>query len=208
MKLDQRLLPAALLAGLCLLPLLQGCGALVVGGIAYGGAVAYERRSAKMVLDDEVLELQAKQLRAAHPEIHKYSRISITSYNLSLLLTGQAENLEVADRFADLVSRLPKVRRVFNEVEVGPYISFARESEDTYLTSRVKLALQDVHIPDFDMMRVKVVTENGTVYLMGLVTPEEGDAAAEKVRRIPGVVRVVKVFEHVAPQAQAAPSQG
>jgi osmotically-inducible protein OsmY len=204
MKLDQRLLPVALLAVVLVPPLLSGCAALVVGGIAYGGAVAYERRSPQMVLDDEVLELQAKQLRAAHPDVHKHSRISITSYNLSLLLTGQAETREVADRYADLVSRLPKTRRVFNEVQVGPYISFARESEDAYLTSRVKLALQDVDLPDFDMMRVKVVTEDATVYLMGLVTPEEADAAAEKVRRVPGVARVVKVFEHVAPQAQAA----
>jgi osmotically-inducible protein OsmY len=203
MKLDQRLLWTGLSAVILTLPLLQGCGAMAVAGIAYGGTVVYERRSPKMVLDDEVLELQAKQMRAAHPEIHRHSRISMTSYNLSLLLTGQAETREVADRFADLVSRLPKVRQVFNEVEVGPYISFARETEDAYLTSRTKLALQDIDIPGFDMMRVKVVTENATVYLMGLVTPEEADAAAEKVRRIPGVVRVVKIFEHVAPQDQA-----
>jgi osmotically-inducible protein OsmY len=203
MKTDQRLLSAALLAVICTLPLLQGCGAMAVAGIAYGGTVVYERRTPQMVLDDELLELQAKQLRAAHPEIYRHSDISITSYNLSLLLTGQAETREVADRFADMASRLPKVRQVFNEIEIGPEISFARETEDTYLTSRAKLALQDVDIPGFDMMRVKVVTENATVYLMGLVTPEEADAATEKVRRIPGVVRVVNIFEHVAPQAQA-----
>jgi osmotically-inducible protein OsmY len=203
MKTDQRLLSAALLAVICTLPLLQGCGAMAVAGIAYGGTVVYERRTPQMVLDDELLELQAKQLRAAHPEIYRHSDISITSYNLSLLLTGQAQTREVADRFADMASRLPKVRQVFNEIEIGPEISFARETEDTYLTSRAKLALQDVDIPGFDMMRVKVVTENATVYLMGLVTPEEGDAATEKVRRIPGVVRVVNIFEHVAPQAQA-----
>jgi len=142
-------------------------------------------------------------MRAAHPEIYRRSSISVTSYNLSLLLTGQAETSEVADRFADLVSQLPKVRQVFNEIEIGPNISFTRETEDAYLTSRVKLALQDVDIPGFDMMRVKVVTENATVYLMGLVTPEEADAAAEKARRVPGVVRVVKIFEHVVLPVQA-----
>lgn len=206
MKLDQRLLPAAALALLCLVPLLQGCGALVVAGVAYGGAVVYERRTPKMVLDDEVLELQAKQLFVDHPDIQRESRISVTSYNLTVLLTGQAETRQVADRYAGMVARLPKTRRVFNEVEIGPYISFARESEDAYLTSRVKLALQSIDIDGFDMMRVKVVTENATVFLMGLVTHEEATAAVEKTRRIPGVVRVVEVFEHVAPPAQAAPN--
>jgi osmotically-inducible protein OsmY len=79
-------------------------------------------------------------------------------------------------------------------------ISLKQLTTDAYLTSRAKLAIQSVDLPGFDALRVKIVTENGVVYLMGLVTPEEADATAEKVRRIPGVTRVVKIFEYVEPK--------
>jgi osmotically-inducible protein OsmY len=88
---------------------------------------------------------------------------------------------------------------VVNEVTIGPSASFARESEDALISSRVKIALADIDIPGFDPTRIKVVTEEGTVFLMGLVYPREGDAAAQKARYVPGVAKVAKVFEYIEP---------
>jgi osmotically-inducible protein OsmY len=201
----QAALVAALLAAGVATPLLQGCGAFVVAGTTYGAAVVYDRRDEKTILDDETIEMQARVAHFQNPDIRKQSRLSVTSYNRKALITGQARSAEISDRYARLVSNLPDVRQVYNEAEIGPNISFTQISTDTYLTSRAKLAIQSIDLPGFDMLRVKVVTENGIVYLMGLVTPEESDATAEKVRRIPGVKGVVKLFEYIEPQR--GPSQ-
>jgi osmotically-inducible protein OsmY len=184
--------------------LLQGCAPAAVMGAAYGASVIHERRSASTVLDDEMIEIKAKHLFFQTPEVEQASRISITSYNYWVLLTGQADNAEVSRRFAELVSRIPKVAKVYNEVQVGPRISLAQESEDALITSRAKVAIGGgMGIKGFDATRVKIVTENGVVYLMGLVTREEADATTEVVRRLPGVVRVVKMFEYIEPKRDA-----
>jgi osmotically-inducible protein OsmY len=184
--------------------LLQGCAPAAVMGAAYGASVIHERRSASTVLDDEMIEIKAKHLFFQTPEVEQASRISITSYNYWVLLTGQADNAEVSRRFAEIVSRIPKVAKVYNEVQVGPRISLAQESEDALITSRAKVAIGGgMGIKGFDATRVKIVTENGVVYLMGLVTREEADATTEVVRRLPGVVRVVKMFEYIEPKRDA-----
>ncbi len=190
--------PRLALWGLVLLAsLLQGCGPLVVAGATYGGALIHERRSAQTVWADDALELRVKNLLAQNPEINQRSRINATSYNLSVLLTGQAQTRAISRQFANQVSELANVRLVYNEIEIGPNIGLSRISADTYLTSRAKLALTMVDLPDFDITRVKVTTENAVVYLMGLVTREEADAVVERVRRIPGVERVVRIFEYI-----------
>lgn len=174
---------------------LSGCGPMVVAGAAYGGAVLHERRSAQTVLADETIELQAANLYYQAGDINSQSSISVTSYNLEVLLTGQAASGDISRRFAEMVAQLPKVTKVFNEVEIGQTISLARQTSDTYLASRAKLALADIKLPDFDPLRVKVVVEDAVIYLMGLVTPAEAEATVDKVRRIPGVARVVRIFD-------------
>jgi osmotically-inducible protein OsmY len=193
------LIPALAVATL-LSTTLSGCAPMVVAGAAYGAAVVYDRRSADVVLDDEVIELQAKDAYVKNPDLSKHSNLRATSYAHTVLITGQAETAQIADRYARVIAQLPKVKQVYNEAEIGPNVGLGQVSKDTMLTSRAKLAIQSVDVPGFDTLRVKVITENGVVYLMGLVTPEEADAAAEKVRRIPGVQRVVKVFEYIEPE--------
>jgi len=188
-----------LVAALCSTAL-QGCGAFAVVGATYGAAVVYDRRSEQTVLDDQVIEFRALEAYWKIPDIRKNSSVSVTSYDHRALITGQARTQEISDRYARIVSQIPKVKKVYNEVEIGPTISLKQQATDAYLTSRAKLAIQSIDIPGFDALRAKVVTENGVVYLMGLVTPEEGDATAEKIRRIPGVARVVKIFEYVEPE--------
>jgi osmotically-inducible protein OsmY len=185
------------LAAVLAVPLLQGCGAFVVAGAATGASMVHDRRDSRTVLEDEHTEHTAGQLLIDNPSINMHSRISTTSFNHLVLLTGQAETQEISDSFARKVANLPKVKKVINEVTVGPLASFSRESEDALITSRVKLALTEIDLPGFDATRVKVVTEEGTVFLMGLVHPPEGDAAAEKARYVPGVDKVVKLFEYI-----------
>jgi osmotically-inducible protein OsmY len=188
------------LAALCLtVPLLQGCGPAVVAAVVVGASAIHDRRSATTVIEDQQIELQGLTQKFQNEDIRSGSQIAVTSYNNIVLLTGQADSEEISRKFADLMSRQPKVRKVINEVTVGPRASLNRQSQDAMLTSQVKAALVNVDIPGFDPTRVKVVTESAVVYLMGLVTPAEAEAVVEKARYIRGVEKVVKVFEYIDP---------
>lgn len=189
--------PLALVCCLALALILPGCGVALVGGAAAGAAAAvYDRRPYEVIIDDQQIDLTALNVLLQDAQVRGHSGISTTSYNQTVLLTGRAESTEVAQRATLLVSQLPKVKRVIDEITIGPNLDLTRQSEDTYLTSKVKLALTQVSLPGFSSLRVKVVTEDGAVYLLGLVSPEEADAAVEKVRYVPGVKRVVKLFEY------------
>ena len=193
--------PATLAAGLLLGgPLLSGCAAVLVGGAAAGtAAVIHDRRDYTDILKDQEIEIAAARALGKDPLVSGGGRIAVTSYNRKVLLTGQARSPEVAARAAELVSAIPKVELVIDEVVIGPNVDLIQVSRDTWITSQAKVALAKVKGPDFDPTRVKVVTEDGVVFLLGLVTPEEGDAAAEQVRYVSGVKRVVKLFEYRAP---------
>lgn len=179
------------------LPALSGCAAIVAGGVAAGALVAHDRRTSGAVVEDQQIELSALSVLHNHPEIKERSHISITSYNMRVLLTGEAETEEIARQFANLVSELPHVRSVYNEVAIEPRADLWDETEDTYLTSKVKVALINTDVEGFDPTMVKVVTARGDVFLMGLVTRTEGQAAIDQVRVLSGVQRVVEVFEYI-----------
>lgn len=190
--------PASILLILLLTAgLLQGCGALVVGGAATGIAVIHDRRSAQTVLEDKEIQLRTLSAVEDDPALAARSRVAAVSYNHVLLLTGQVETPELKRRYVELARNIPKVKRVVDEVEVGTPTTLTEESRDAYITSKVKLALFDVDLPTFDPSRIKVVTERGVVYLLGLVTPEEAAAVVEKARYVGGVKRVVKIFEYI-----------
>ncbi|MFD2111675.1 BON domain-containing protein [Thiorhodococcus fuscus] len=175
---------------------LGGCGAVIVGGAAVGASALYDRRDHLTFIADQEIELTATHALQQDTQIEGHSGISVTSYNQSVLLTGQAESEKVAHHATQVVSQIPRVKRVIDEISIGPNISLTQESEDLYITSRAKLTLTGVNLPGFNPTRIKVVTENRVVYLLGLVSPEEADAATEKVRYVPGVERVVKLFEY------------
>lgn len=196
----RRGVPAGALLLAAALPLLGGCVPLLVGGAAVGVAAAHDRRGYTAVLEDQQIEFAAASALGSEPGLKDRARVSVVSYNGVVLLTGQARTASEVALAGEVVARLPKVRKVINEVSVGPDADLARISGDTLLTSRAKLALFNISMPEFDPTRVKVTTENGVVYLMGLVTPAEGNAAAQEIRYVPGVVRVVKLFEYAQPQ--------
>jgi osmotically-inducible protein OsmY len=182
---------------LVLIPLLQGCAAMVVGGAATTAVVAHDRRTTGTMVEDQAIELKAYDLLSRDAEIKQNSRINVTSYNRMVLLTVQAGSEAIRRRAVQIVSQVEQVRRVVNEIEIGSNVSFGEHSRDVALTAEVKLKLTNVEIPDFDTMRVKVISERGSVYLMGLLTKQEADAVTDVVRYISGVRRVVKVFEYL-----------
>jgi len=177
--------------------ILQGCAAAVVGGAATGAAVIHDRRSAGTVLDDQTIELKARAKVGEQPGLDEKSSIDVTSYNYVVLLTGRVEAEDLRSRFVADTRKIPGVRRVVDELEIGPRLSLGQHTEDSYLTAKVKTLLLNVSVPSFDPTRVKVVTSNGTVYLLGLVTQREADAVVNEVRMIGGVRKVVRVFEYI-----------
>ncbi len=177
--------------------LLGGCTAMMIGGAAAGAVTAHDRRTIGTFIEDKEIQIKALRILHSDEEFQQLSNIAITVYNLQVLLTDQAANAEIVTRFADKVARIPRVRKVYNEVNIGAENTWSDAATDAYLTSQVKLALFNVGIEGFDPLRVKVTSSNGTVYLMGLLTPDEADAVTEKVRFVSGVRTVVKLFEYI-----------
>ena len=176
---------------------LSGCGPVIVGGAVTGAAVVHDRRTTGTVVEDQEIYLRAITMRSQNAELKQKSNINVDVYNLQVLLTGEAENAQIVEDFARQVAAIPRVRHVFNEVIIGAEATWTESTADAYLTSRVKVALFNVKLEGFDPTRVKVTSSAGSVYLMGLVTPQEGDAVTEEVRFVSGVKRVVKLFEYI-----------
>ena len=186
-----------ILIALVITSLLSGCAAIVVGAGTTGATVAHDRRTTGTYVEDKAILLKALQMRSQDEVLQKNSNISIEVYNLQILLTGQAIDADIVARFRDKLLKIDRVKHVYNEVTVGAEGTWSEAAADTLLTSRVKVELFNVGIQGFDPLRVKVTSSLGTVYLMGLLTPEEADAVVEKVRYISGVKRVVRLFEYI-----------
>ena len=181
-----------ILLALAALPLVQGCIPLAITGAGTAALMATDRRSTGTYVDDEGIELKALA------RLHEFSaaHVSATSFNRRVLLTGQVQEAEVRKRIQDAVRTIPNVREVIDETEVAGASSLASRGNDALITSNVKARM--LNNPKFSVNHIKVVTEAGTVYLLGLVSPAEGDAAAEVARNTSGVGRVVKVFEYTS----------
>ena len=186
-----------ILLALVIASLLSGCAAILVGAGTTGATVAHDRRTTGTYVEDKAILLKALQMRSQDEVLQKNSNISIEVYNLQILLTGQAVDADIVARFRDKLITIDRVKHVYNEVTVGAEGTWSEAAADTLLTSRVKVDLFNVGIQGFDPLRVKVTSSLGTVYLMGLLTPEEADAVVEKVRYISGVKRVVRLFEYI-----------
>lgn len=191
--------PLATVIALALLtPSLQGCAPVVVGGAATGAAVAHDRRTTGSFIEDQAIEFKARTALNAEPELSRQAHINVTSFNMIVLVSGEAPTEALRQRAGEVVAGVEKVRRVHNEITVAAPSSMMTRSSDTLITAKVKTSLFRIEgMEDFDPTRVKVVTENGTVFLMGLLTRAEGDATARTASAIGGVQRVVKLFEYL-----------
>jgi len=171
---------------------LHGCAAVVVGGAATGAAVATDRRTAGVFVGDQEIELRAmSRLREALPQ--KSASVAVTSFNRQVLLTGQVPDEATRAQAAQVVQGVPDVRTVFNELGISGVTSLTSTANDTGITASVKTRLlRDERVPG---TKIKVKTEAGVVYLMGLVTNSEAEVAAEIARTTSGVTKVVTLFE-------------
>lgn len=169
------------------------CFPVVAGGAAAGGAIAADRRTSGIYVEDENIELKA--VKYVETNLGENAHINITSYNTNVLLTGEAPDDAAKAKAEAYVKSIEHVRAVTNEIVVGPKSSLSSRSNDTYLTSKVKT--QFVTENKFQANYVKVVTENSVVYLLGIVNKTEADAAVEIARNTDGVSKVVKVFEYL-----------
>ncbi|RDE92798.1 osmotically-inducible protein OsmY [Aggregatibacter aphrophilus] len=177
--------------------LLQGCVAAAIGGAAVAGAtkVATDPRSMGTQLDDETLESRVNSAIKKDQQIKSEARISVTAYSGRVLLTGQVPNENLREVASSLTKGVQNVNDVYNEVRVGPKVDFAQISKDSWITSQIKSKmLVDSKVKTSD---VKVVTENNEVFLMGNVTQDQGNAAAEIARNVAGVTKVIKVFNYL-----------
>lgn len=170
---------------------LGGCAALVVGGAVGTAFVVSDRRTSGVQLEDQAIELKAaNRIREA---VGERGHINATSYNRSLLLTGEVASEADRSAIEQTVSRIENVRSTLNELAVMGSTSLTARSNDAILTSKVKASYLDAK--DVHASAIKVVTERGTVFLMGRVTEREATRAAELARGISGVQKVVRVFE-------------
>jgi osmotically-inducible protein OsmY len=184
---------AAILAAASSL-LLQGCVPLVVGAAAGTTVmVATDRRTTGTQVDDEVIEDKASY--TIRERFKGDFHVNVTSYNGIVLITGEVPAEAARADVAQVVLSTPKVRAVQNELTIGPVTDLNSRSNDTLITSKVKTRFVEAN--KFQINHVKVVTERGTVYLMGIVRRDEGDAAANIAATTSGVQRVVKVFEYL-----------
>ena len=180
---------------LVILLALQGCVAAVATTGATGAAVAYDQRTAGTIIEDQAIELKASQAFYSDKEIDENAHVNVTSYNTVVLVTGEAPTEELINRIIELVRNIPKVSHVYNELTLAAPSSFTSRSSDSLITARVKTNL--LILDNFDGTRVKVVTEKGVVYLMGLLTRVGADRATESTRLTGGVQKVVKLFQYI-----------
>ena len=180
---------------LCTLSL-SSCVPLVATGIGVGagtGALMSEdRRSTGIFIEDESIEL--KTSRRITQQLGGIVHINVTSFNRNVLLTGEVPNETTKSEIEKLALSIDNVRKVFNEVTIAENSALSSRTNDSIITSKVKGRF--VNERKFRANYVKVVTENSVVYLLGLVTREEGEDASQIASTTSGVTRVVKVFEY------------
>lgn len=192
----------ALLAGLVVAVStcgLQGCGIevpilLAAGAGGAGVMMAQDRRASSAYLDDEAIENKSV---AAINAAFKGNRthVNVTSFNRNVLISGEASSAADRLEIARIVASIDNVRLVYNQLVVGLPTSLSSRSNDSMITADVKLGM--TRVKDFHADYVKVVTENGTVFLMGLVQHNEATIAADVASTTNGVQRVVKLFEYI-----------
>ena len=191
-----RLLCAALAVSSLTLAL-SACAPLLIGGAMIGGSmVAIDRRTSGAQLEDEGIELRS--ISRVGDALGDRGHINITSYNRQVLITGEVLTEQDKQKVGDLVTKVENVRSVINDIALMGNSTLTQRSSDAVVTGRVRGALVDAK--DLQSSAFKVVTERGTIYLMGRVTQREAARATEVVRAVSGVQRVVRALDIISEQ--------
>jgi osmotically-inducible protein OsmY len=171
--------------------MLSACAPLILGGMAGTVVVATDRRTSGIQLEDEEIEIRAgSRIRdMLGDRVH----VNVNSFNLQVLVTGEVPSDRDRQAVFKIVSEVENVRKVLNELAIGPVSSYADRTHDVLLTSKVKAGIIDAK--DLMVNTFKIVAEHGNIYLMGRVTPNEANRATEIARNVSGVNQVVRVFQ-------------
>jgi osmotically-inducible protein OsmY len=182
---------AATILLVAMIPLLSGCFGVAAVGVGAGALMAADRRPTETYLTDEGIEIRAgNRIRERFGD---KAHVTVTSYNRSMLLTGGVADAATRLAVEQLVSGVPNVRAVSNELQIAGAATYTSQGNDAYITTKIKARFVDSN--KFAVNHVKVVTEAGVVYLMGIVTQSEAEASVEIARTTAGVLKVVRVFE-------------
>lgn len=177
---------------LCGVLMLQGCAAVVIGSAAVATKSATDARTVGTQVDDGTLELRVANALATDKQIKQQTHINETAYQGKVLLTGQAPSRALAERARQKVAKVDGVVEVYNEIRIGSNVTLGTSSSDTWITTKIRSQL--LGSDRVKSSSLKVTTENGEVFLMGLVTDSEGQAAAEIASRVSGVKHVTTVY--------------
>ena len=191
MKLNKLL---QLLILLCLMPYISGCAVVAIGGAATAATVAVDRRTPGTQLEDQTIEVKAGQALNSDPELKEQAHWNVVSYNTVVLLTGETPTDAMRQKALELVKSVDKVTHVYNEITIAAPSSMVARTSDSYITSKVKT--QMFTSSELSSIDIKVVTEKGVVYLMGIVSRAESEVATEIARQTGGVQKVVKLFQY------------
>ncbi|SAK51428.1 lipoprotein [Caballeronia pedi] len=196
--LAQATLVVGMLSGVALT--LQGCALAVVGAAAGGTLIATDRRTLGAQTEDR--EIQVKALSRINENLPDTAHVNVTVFNRRVLLTGEVPDEASKQKAEAVVRDINNVGSIVNELSVQGASSISSRANDSYLEGRVKTAM--VGEKDLRANYYKVVCERGVVYLMGLVTQDEGAHGADVAARVPGVEQVVKVFQYIKPEEAKA----
>ena len=181
---------------LILLPSLQGCFPIVAAGFATGISAGTDRRTVGIQTEDESIEWKA--VGRANENIDKRAHLNFTSFNRKVLITGEVPTAQIKQDVEALVKGIPNVELIFNELVIGPSTSLADRSNDSFVTTKIKSRSVDAG-GKFNPLHVKVVTEAGVAFLMGILTEQEANAAIHVTRNTSGVKKVVNLVEIISP---------
>lgn len=178
---------------------------VVLAGTAIGASavVATDQRTTGTMIDDKSIEIKAASIIKNNEKIAKESKLEATSVNGTVLLTGQCLNQKYVDFIVENVKKIDGVDRVINKITIEEPISLGRRADDTWITTKVKTQL--LFGEEINSGRFKVLTENGVVYLIGLVTKDESIRAVNVASQISGVLKVVKIFEYISVDSKVKP---
>jgi osmotically-inducible protein OsmY len=194
MRISWLILSALFLSSL----LSSGCAPVVlIGGAAATATIVHDRRTTGSMVEDQSIELRIKNALRKDGEVADQSHINVTSYNGIVLLSGEAPTQALRTRAGEIARGDKQVRRVHNEIQIAAPSSAMTRSSDSWITTKAKSSLVGLDIKGFDPTRVKVVSENGTVFLMGMVYHKEADAVVAQTQQVSGVQRIVKLFEYL-----------
>lgn len=189
----KKILSLVVLALFCL----NGCvpAILVAVGATAGGAIVYDKRSFSTMKSDQHATHVAQYWIDSDQELKGHSHISVSVFNHVALLAGQAQTEQLRERAYKIMKKVDGVKRIYNAITISGSTSELQRASDTWITGKVKSVL--LATPGLKSNDLKIVTENGVVYLMGSISRQQADVATKAARHVSGVTKVVKIFEYV-----------